>query len=248
VDHGRPLAYARGSDTIIIGNNVWVASLWAKLLNILYNFNQDMKPLLKTILFFLALIFLATISGCPKPAAQGQPQQLYNVGTWGGQVLTTARLVLRGDEDYWNRAWRLEANVTLNEFDDKSLAGVAHVQLFCWDTHNGLILKYEDIAQGQWDQYGTVDLNLHGKLTDSGFEITADGLPVSLPDPNDQTRIIDFWDFLYPSLIEGVWAPDGTRVMAGDSVRVQGNDYEDTRRMENFREFSVQYTWNIQKL
>ncbi|MCX6647110.1 MAG: hypothetical protein NTY09_12260 [bacterium] len=207
-----------------------------------------MKSLHKPIVILLALIFLATISACPKQPPQNIPQELYNVGTWGGQVLTTARLVLREENDYWNRAWRMEANVTLNEFDDGSLSGVAHVQLFCWDTHNGLILKYEDIAQGQWDQYGTVDLILHGKITDEGYEITADELPVSLLDPNNSTRIIDFWDFLYPSLLEGVWAPDGTRAMTGDSVRVQGDDYEDTRRMETFREFSVQYTWNIEKL
>ena len=202
----------------------------------------------KCFLFIFTAIFVAAVSGCPEKTEPPQPETHYHVGTWGGHVFTEARLVLREDPDYWNRAWRIETTIDIDEFDDGSLSGVAHVQLFAWDTHNGLILDYEDIATGRWDQYAMVDLNLHGSISDEGYEITADELPVSLPNPNDPTGIIDFWDFLYPTLLEGVWPEDGSRTFSGESMRVQGDDYEDVRRLEAFREFSLQYTWDIDKL
>lgn len=214
----------------------------------IYNLCENMKFRSKIFLVLLILIFTACMTGCPEGETQDEPEELYHAGKWGGQVLTSARLVMREEDDYWNRAWRIEANILLDEYQDGSVTGVAHVQLFHWDMHSGLILDYEDIAIGRWDQYAILDINLHGTLTDEGYELAVEQLPVSLPDPNNLTAIIDFWDFLYPSLLEGNWPIDDACMMSGDSVRVQGSDYGDTCHLESFREFSIQYTWEIEKL
>ena len=204
-----------------------------------------LSKILSTALISFILILL---TGCPGNDAPEEPENAYHIGTWAGNIQTNARLVLRQETSYWNAAWNIEANIQLDEYDDGSLVGEAQVQLFYWNTDSELILSYEDIAQGKWDQYINFEIQLTGEIDSEGYKLSALDLPLTLPDPNDPSQQIEFWDFLFPVELEGEWPLDNVMVMEGDSMRVQGEDYEETRRLSSFREFFIQYIWEIRKL
>ena len=197
------------------------------------------------------------MSGCPgRKSADEEPEEVYRVGRWLGTVVTEARLVLAVQPEpgqpwlgrYWNAAWKVEANIMLDEYQDGSLDGRADVNLFHWYEINDSILDYTQIAGGRWDKYVVFALDLQGSLDDHGYSITTGKLPLSLPDPTDRDAVIEFYDFLYPSVLQGSWPKDGTRIIGGESNQVQGDDYTETQRRPTFREFSIVYRWSMHKL
>jgi hypothetical protein len=191
---------------------------------------------------------LMILCGCPPREAE-ETEQAYHIGSWAGSVTTVARLVLRQEPEYWNGAWRVEGDVRLDEFQDGTVKGNATGDLFVWEKNDPLILEYDQIASGHWNKYTEFVLELTGTVDETGYTLDAVELPLSLIDPNSPNgAIIDFWDFLYPMKLQGTWPEDGSRVMSGESMRVQGNDYGETSQLATFREFSVEYTWNVRKL
>lgn len=205
-----------------------------------------MSHQLKIVLACVAVTVSTLAVGCPR--GSGGPAELYRVATWAGTVEVPARLVMRQEPEYWNAAWRIEANVRLDEFQDGSLKGTAKGDFFYWSELGSRILSYESIAAGHWDKYTVFEFDLSGNVDEDGYIITVDELPLSLMDPGNPTEIIEFWDFLYPSTIDGAWPNDGSRVMEGESMRIQGKDYAQNAQLSTFREFSVVYRWNIRKL
>jgi hypothetical protein len=203
----------------------------------------------KLFFFLIAILMSAMLAACPgRNQPDNEAEENYRVGTWAGTVQVTARLVTREEPQYWNAAWKVEADVRLDEFQDGSLKGTSSGNLFCWSNHADTILDYPAITAGHWDQYSIFTIYLSGQVDENGYTLTADALPISLPDPTTNGQIIEFWDFLYPKTLEGLFQLDSPNVIQGDSVAVQGNDYEATRILSSFREFEVKYQWSIRKL
>ena len=190
------------------------------------------------------------LAGCPGNEGDNGVEEVYHIGTWTGRVETKAMLVMWSQSEfkYWNAAWHIEANIHLNEYNDGSLSGTAQVNFYHWNSLEGEILEYGDIAAGQWDQYTLFDLRLNGQLDEAGYTLTADKMPMSVPDTRSPGDDIDIWDFLFPGTIQGSWAKDGTQTMQGVSINVQGDDFNETRRDHMFREFSIEYNWLIDRL
>ncbi len=199
------------------------------------------------VLLIVPIIF-ALLIGCPGREPE-TPQENFRVGTWAGSVDVTARLILRDEPQYWCAAWLVEAaEVRIDEFQDGSLVGTANGNFYHWSTHDSRLLNYDEIASGRWDKYTIFSFDLTGHVDDDGYTLDVVELPLSLADPVNPSEIIEFWDFLYPSKIEGRWPEDGTRIMLGESPLVQGDDYGQTVTESRFREFSVLYNWNIERL
>jgi hypothetical protein len=197
-------------------------------------------------MLFLTIFITGIVSGCTGKKDPGQKESL-QVGSWAGTVTTNARLVKKLNLNYWNGAWRVEADVRLNEFQDGSLKGTATGSIFVWNNEDSLMKDYDQIAQGPYNQYTTFQLDLTGTVTDKGYELKAVELPVSLPDPGHSGQVVEFWDFMYPGEMQGNW-PDGSRVIEGDSIRPQGKDLQTTMAQEDYRDSSVRYTWSIKPL
>jgi hypothetical protein len=185
--------------------------------------------------------------GCHPVRDNTTEKAVYNVGSWRGRVITYARLVTH-PEQYRNRAWRVEANVSLDEFNDGSVKGKAIVDFFLWDLESDGILLYDEIATGRWDKYNSFELALSGVIDQNGYVVRPNALPVSLPDQTSPGRILDFYDFLYPTEIRGEWPKDNSRIMLGESIRPQGSDIQELSAAPDFKEVEVKYTWSIEKL
>jgi hypothetical protein len=209
----------------------------------------------RTIIILLYAALAALLAGCPSRQVNETPEEAYHVGTWTGTIETEARMVLVGTPPpdqpaarYWNAVWRIEGHVHLNEYQDGSMDGTATGELFHWFVYSDQILDYNQIKVGQWDRYTTFEVDLTGTLTDEGYVLTSGELPRILPEGHSPTGTVDFYDFLFPHTIEGKWPQDGSRVMSGESLRVQGGDYRETAQLPSFREFDITYRWNIEKL
>lgn len=195
-----------------------------------------------------ALLALSmALCGCHPVHDNTTEKAAYNVGSWRGRVITYARLVTH-PEKYRNRAWRVEANVSLDEFNDGSVKGKATVDFFLWDLESDGIPLYDEIAIGRWDKYNTFELALSGEIDQNGYAVRPDALPVSLPDQTSPGQILDFYDFLYPTEIRGEWPKDNPQIMQGESIRPQGSDLTVLSSSPNFKEAEVKYTWSIEKL
>ena len=190
------------------------------------------------------------MTACPdKQQVDDEEEPNYKIGMWAGTVQTQSRLVLRDEPQYWCAAWKIEStNVRLEEFQDGSLKGNLDVNLFVWSVHDSTLLEFEEITAGQWHKFTTFKLELTGWMNDDGYKLEVVELPESLDDPEDPTNQIQFWDFLFPTVIEGEWIQGEKVLMVGDSIRPQGLDYKETSTQANFREFSIIYTWEIRKL
>ena len=202
----------------------------------------------KVYVYILLMLAIPGIAGCPRRDRGNQPEQVYHMGSWAGTITVTARLVRKPALDYWNAAWRMEADVRLDEYQDGSVKGTATGDLFKWEKYDSVIRQYAEITGGHWDKFSTFTIDLTGRITDQGYELTATALPTTLPDPNRQGGMIQFWDFLFPKVVQGEWPSDGSRVMQGESIRTQGNDLETTAVLRDYRESEVKYTWSIRKL
>jgi len=212
-----------------------------------------MRP--RTIIIAIIFLSAALLAGCPSRREGDTPEERYHIGTWGGTIEVDARMVLAAtpppdqpDARYWNAVWRVEATVHLNEFQDGSLEGNAEGNLFHWFTYSDRILEHDQIKVGHWDRYALFNIDLSGVLTDEGYVLNSGQLPESLPEGRSPTGTVEFYDFLFPQTLEGDWPEDGSRIMSGESMRVQGNDYRETARLASFREFSITYRWDIEKL
>ncbi len=204
----------------------------------------------KNILAFLVALVGLLFTGCPSSSSNdnGSVDEPYHVGTWAGNIYVVSALVMREEPQYWNAAWRIEATVRLDEYQDGSISGTAEGDFFHWNMYDDFIHEYPEIATGHYDTYSVFKIDLTGRIGDEGYVLTADELPTSLIDPNNPNRLIDFWDFLFPGELSGEWPADGSKVMRGESIRAQGDDYRETSMLRTFREFSIRYTWNIKRL
>jgi len=209
----------------------------------------------RLILILVCATLTSLLAGCPSRQSDDTPEEVYHVGTWTGTIEVEARMVLVGlpppDQPaarYWNAVWRVEANVHLNEYQDGSIDGTASGDLFHWFTYSDQILEFNQIKVGQWDRYTTFNVELDGTLTDEGYVLNSGELPKVLPEGRSPTGAIDFYDFLFPQTLEGKWPQDGSSIMTGESLRVQGGDYRETAQLAGFREFDITYRWNIEKL
>jgi len=206
----------------------------------------------RTILIILMFLLCIPIMGCPGGEPEDTtPEETYRIGTWAGTVKTEARLVLLQYPQYFNMAWRIEADVRLVEYLDGTMSGTATGNLFYWHEEGDQMLDFNEIATGRWDQFANFQIDITGTIDDANYHLLAGELPLQLPDANSQDTLIDFWDFLYPEKIEGRWDDDTSGVgnlMEGQSLRVQGKDYRETAQLSTFREFGITYNWSIRKL
>jgi len=211
-----------------------------------------MSKILKISSVLVLIVLTGVLPSCIRKVDNGSdavPDENYHVGIWGGNLVSETRLVLLHDEsDYWNSFWKVEGVVRLDEYQDGSLNGNARFDFFNWEKIDENILQTSRIKTGQWDVFTSFELELEGEITDTGYSLRFVEIPVSLPHPSIHGTSIDFWDFLLPSLIEGEWTDSEHRTMQGSSTRPQGNDYAETARTAEFREFGVSYVWDIDKL
>jgi len=149
---------------------------------------------------------------------------------------------------YWNMAWDLQADIRLDEFQDGSVTGTARGDLCHWASVDAGMRDFKAASSGRWDKHATFELQLAGTVDDEGYSLKPLELPTSLPNPGPEAGVIQFWDFLFPSKIEGRWTSDGSRIMEGQDIRIYGNDMKQTSQEPNFRNFSILYTWSIRSL
>jgi len=207
-----------------------------------------MHRLIKLPVFVVAALLCCVLSGCPDNDEEIEDIN-FQVGSWAGSIVTEARLIMREEPEYWCAAWRMEAmDIRLEEFQDGSVQGTVVGNLFHWSVFDPRLLDYESISAGSWDQYSTFNVDLKGHVDEDGYTLEVVEMPFALQEPGAPSETIDFWDFLFPSTLQGQWSDDGSFIMSGESIRPQGNDYRETSGSPKFREFSINYTWNINKL
>ncbi len=214
--------------------------------------NEKLKSVILRLTLVLGILLSAIIlSGCPEDKEEA-PEELYRVGTWAGTVQSESKLTLHQYPVYWNSAWRIEADIRLDEFQDGSIVGTATGGLFQWSSQGDQIQTFNELTGSRWDSYGNFIIELTGYIDDAGYHLIAGEFPMQLPDTTDPSGVLNFWDFLYPEKIDGRWSEEaeasGNLIMEGESLRVQGKDYGETARQSNFREFNIVYRWSIRKL
>jgi hypothetical protein len=194
------------------------------------------------------LIFIV-LAGCPgKNRKDKNTDENYHIGKWTGTVRVESRLTEKAAEAYWNGAWKIEANVSLDQFNDGSLKGTADCNYFGWDAYSPSVLKFEEITSSHYDKYAMLTININGKLDDKGYSLHVEELPKTIENTRTAGGVINFWDFLYPTDIAEKWPEDGSHVMKGESIRPQGNDLRATASLADFRKSDVKYTWSISRL
>ena len=172
----------------------------------------------------LLAIILATlfVAGCPR--RKDNDPRAESAGRFLGRHDHNQR---DGDQSfliqqYWNAAWRIEADVRLDEFQDKTLKGVALVNFFSWELPDTIMRQIDDIQSRQWDKFAEFNLELTGTISDKVYELKTTRLPMSISDPRNPNAMIDFWDFLFPTDIQGQWPSDGSRAMEGEKYPSSG--------------------------
>jgi len=208
-----------------------------------------MQKLVKIPVLVAAAMLCCVLSGCPGKDDSDVKDVNFQVGTWAGSIVTEAKMVLREEPQYWCAAWKMEAaDIRLEQYQDGSLKGTAKGNLFHWSVYDSKLLTYTEIAGGHWDSYGTFTIELTGQVDESSYTLEAVELPLAVPDQMSAGSDIQFWDFLFPLKMQGDMPTEERLKMSGESIRPQGNDYRETSSQANFREFSINYTWNIEKL
>ncbi|HEX9744668.1 MAG TPA: hypothetical protein VGB30_04500 [bacterium] len=201
----------------------------------------------------IAIMLSVSSTACPGKSGSETHQDVYHIGIWGGTITVEAYMVMLDGREYANEAWRIESQVSLDEYSDGSLKGIIVGDLFKWSFADRAILEFDDIAVGHWDDYTQVQLDITGSFDNDGYKLETSELPSTLPNTHDINSPIDFWDFLYPQEISDDWGSDagidGAHLsMKGQSTFPQGEDFLQVSGLSAFKEFGVIYTWDINKL
>jgi len=199
-------------------------------------------------IYFIFSLFItfASVVGCvPKPAER--EVDVYHAGSWSGKVFANSILVVAEESQFSNSAWKLEANISLDEYDNNTFSGTATTFVMYWNNLNDRILDIGDIAVGNWDFYTQIELSLSGEFTDDGYIISVDSLPDILVNPSNPGDQIVFYDFLFPAEIDSEWLDDTRNQMRGSTIRPSGEDYAEVSNSTLFRVCRVDYSWEIDK-